>query len=106
MIASRYANLATSGVVWLPGRILERTEGGDVVRAPSEPAPPLLSLDETIRLLRLDDGSPSAEAAYQKLKRLRDSGRLHAVTGIGNQLRYALSEVLRVIEDSIEGDPR
>jgi hypothetical protein len=68
---------------------------------PVEPAPYLLTEDETIRLLRLDGG----DDPYSSLKRYRNKGQLRA-TQVGKHVRYRLPDVIRFLEKATEENPR
>ena len=68
-----------------------------------KPCPPLLTEEETIRLLRLDTVDIADRAAT--LRRYRDSGTLRG-TQISKRIFYRLEEVLRFLEKQTEGAAR
>ena len=103
-----YSAITAINATWIPGPVLERNaQGGVLRRGPQELAPPLLTSDEAIRLLRLDEEQGTHEAMQQRLRRLldapgEDAARLHPVRGLSQQNRFALAEVLRLIEQRQE----
>lgn len=68
---------------------------------PAEPAPFLMTEEETVRLLRLTENTDP----YSSLKRYRDRGWLKA-TQVGREVRYQLPDVLKFLETAKEGNPR
>lgn len=68
---------------------------------PAEPAPFLLTEEETVRLLRLD----AIADPYSALKRYRDKGWLKA-TQMGRHVRFQLPDVLKCLETAREENPR
>jgi hypothetical protein len=93
--------------VWLPGRVIKRDDDGSAVqREPSEPAPSLLTEDETVRLLRMDELAERSEAsAYQTLYAWRRENLLR-VCMVAKQVRYPLDEVLNFIRTKTDGAGR
>lgn len=59
------------------------------------PAPALLTADETVSLLRLDNANP-----LRTLKFYRDEGLLCGVR-IGKRVRYPLAEVMRFLAQKV-----
>jgi hypothetical protein len=93
--------------VWLPGRVIERKRDGTALRRePSEPAPLLLTEDEAVRMLRMDELAERGEtSAYQTLYQWRKDGLLH-VCMVGRQVRYPLDEMLSFIRAKTDGSAR
>ena len=60
------------------------------------PAPALLTADEAISLLRLDNADP-----LRTLKFYRDEGLLSGIK-VGRKLRYPLDELMRFIRSKTE----
>ena len=60
------------------------------------PAPVVLTVDETIELLRLDGEHPE-----RTLKFYRDEGLLKGVR-LGRKMRYPLDEVMRFLSEKTE----
>lgn len=66
---------------------------------PAEPAPYVLTEEETIRLLRMEVEDP-----YSALKRYRDKGLKG--TQLGKNVRFQLPDVLDFLERHREDNPR
>lgn len=90
---------------WIPGKVVERDDQGRVTsRQPSQPAPTLLTEDEAIRMLRLDEDAPikdDGRSAYRKLHNLK---KILRPCKIGQSLRYPLDQVLKCIEQMTDPD--
>lgn len=71
-----------------------------------EPVPLLLTEEEAIRMLRLDVGATSPEAARRALRRLMETKRLRPVR-VGRRNRYCREELRRFVLGATElGDLR
>ena len=84
----------------LPARF-EQRDGRMVEVEPSRPAPMLLTADEAIRFLRLDDLANGEDWLYQR----RKEGLLAGVQ-VGRSIRYYLPELLQLIERLAEKKTR
>ena len=79
MESSRSDPAVIVNAVWLP-------------TSPPRPAPPLLTADEAILLLRIEGKRPR-----MTLRRYEDMGLIHT-TQVGKHSRYRLDELLRFME--------
>ena len=85
----------------LPGRY-EVDEGGCLVEMdPPRPCPELLTAEEAVRFLRLDDLTAPTEVLYQ----YRKKGLLRG-TQVGRNIRYLRSELMRCLERLTDEKPR
>jgi len=75
---------------WLPGKLDK-----DGTREPAQPCPDLLTADEAVRFLRLDESSSANPD--KALRYYRDKGLLRGVR-MGNSVRFRLADLLALIE--------
>ena len=85
----------------LPGRYEQDGNGILVEVDPPRPCPELLTAEEAIRFLRLDDLQAPMDVLYQ----YRRQGLLRG-TQVGRNIRYLRTELLRCLEKLTEEKPR
>ena len=91
----------STGCTYLP-RQVTRDENGNVVEVvAAEPCPELLTADEAVRLLRLDDLKDPMDVLYQ----YRRKGLLRG-TQVGRHIRYLRTELIAFLETLTEQKPR
>lgn len=86
----------------LPGKLLDDGYEG-LLREVAGPCPELLTEDEAIRYLRLDEAG--GDAPTKTLARYRSMGRLHG-TQVGRNIRYRRIELERFLERQTQLNPR
>ena len=90
-----------SSITILPG-LYERSPEGRVVEVePARPCPELMTSEEALRYMRLDDLKDPLDVLYQ----YRRKGLLRG-TQVGRNIRYLRSELLRCLEKLTEEKPR
>ncbi len=90
-----------SALTILPGRY-ERADDGHLVEVePPRPCPELMTAEEAIRFLRLDDLKAPVDVLYQYRRR----GLLRG-TQVGRNIRYLRSELIQCLERLTEEKPR
>ena len=85
----------------LPGLYSRDSDGRLVEVEPPVPCPELLTADEAVRFMRLDDLKTPGDV----LSRLRKNGLLRG-TQVGRNIRYLRSELMHCLELLTEEKPR
>ena len=87
----------------LPGRVRRDEQGNLVETVPAEPCPELLTAEEAIRYLRLDETEVSDPE--RTLKYYREKRGLRG-TQVGRRVRYRRIELDRLLDRLTDENPR